>query len=296
MQKNKKKDRIGYLYILPWIVGFLVFQLYPILASLYYSFSEYSLIGEAEFVGFKNYIQIFTEDRDFKNSLIVTFKYVIYSLPLKLMFALFIAMLLNMKLKGINIFRTIYYIPSIFGGSVAISIIWRFLFSHEGLINQLLAYINVEPIAWIGNPNLALYNIGLLTVWQFGSSMVIFLAGLKNIPEIYYEAAKIDGASKIKMFFHITIPSLSPIIFFNIIMQMINSFQEFTSAFVITKGGPMKSTYLYGMFLYDNAFKYFKMGYASALSWVLFVIILVFTGLLFKKSSMWVHYGDGGDM
>ncbi|WP_105614712.1 carbohydrate ABC transporter permease [Vallitalea okinawensis] len=296
LKTNKKRwDYIAFLYIMPWIIGFLVFQLYPIVSSFIYSFTEYPIIARPEFVGLDNYIKILTKDREFLNSLKVTFSYALFALPLKLGFALFVALILNMKLKFINGFRTMFYLPSILGSSVGIAIVWRFIFGYTGIINQILEVFNISPVEWIGNPDLAIYNIGLLTVWQFGSSMVLFLAGLKNIPQVYYEAAKIDGASKIRSFFNITLPLLSPIIFFNLIMQMINCLQEYTSAAIITNGGPMKSTYLYGMLLYDNAFKFFKMGYASALSWVLFAIILIFTFILFKKSSMWVHYGDGGD-
>ena len=193
-----------------------------------------------------------------------------------------------------NIFRTVYYLPSIFGSSVAISIVWRMLFQTDGIVNSLLAKLSISPIPWLGEPLIALLTLCLLSAWQFGSSMVIFLAGLKQIPAELYDAAKVDGASAVRIFFTITVPMLTPMVFFNIIMQMINAFQEFTSAFVITDGGPLQGTYLYGLKLYNEAFRYFKIGYSSALSWILFTVIMVFTLILFRSSRRWVYYEDGG--
>jgi oligogalacturonide transport system permease protein len=296
--KSKKRDRkqyVGLLYISPWIIGFLVLTLYPFLASLYYSFTDYSMIKEARFVGFKNYVDIFTKDPVFYQSLKVTLLYVVMAVPLKLAFALFIALVLNVKMRGINFYRTIYYLPSILGGSIAVSVLWRFLFMREGLVNEVLSYASIPPLNWLGDPKLALFTITMLPVWEFGSSMVLFLAGLKQVPNELYEAAKVDGASKLRIFFRVTLPLLTPIVLFNLIMQTINAFQQFTAAFVITSGGPMKSTYLYGLMLYDNAFQFFKMGYASALSWILFIIILAFTLVLFKTSNRWTYYEDGGE-
>ena len=294
-EKRRFKDYEGLFYISPFIIGFIVFQLYPFISSIIYSFSDLTLIKKPSFVGLSNYIYMFTKDTEFWGSLKVTFYYVLMAVPMKLIFALFIAMLLTMKLRSINFFRTVYYLPSILGGSIAVSVMWRFLFMHDGLINHGLSVLNIEPIEWIGSPKMALYTIGLLSVWQFGSSMVLFLAGLKQIPTNLYEAAAIDGASKIKQFFVITVPMITPILLFNMVMQTIGAFQEFTGAFVITNGGPLKSTYLYGMMLYNNAFVNFKMGYASAQSWVLFLIIIVVTGILLKSSSTWAYYEDGGE-
>lgn len=285
---------VGLLYVAPWIIGFLVFQFYPFIMSFVYSFTDFSILRPMKYVGWDNYIYMFTEDSKFYRSLRATFKYVFVAVPFKLIFALAIAMLLNMKLRHMNIFRTVYYLPSILGGSVAISILWGFLFNPTGLVNMFLAKLHLPAINWLGDPKLALYTISLITVWQFGSSMVLFLAGLKQIPQELYEAATVDGASKTRMFFRITLPLLSPIVFFNLVMQMINAFQEFTSAFVVTQGGPLYSTYLYGLMLYENAFKFMKMGYASAQSWVLFLIIMVFTATIFRTSSYWTFYEDGG--
>lgn len=289
---NKKYT--GLLYISPWLIGFLLLTFYPFLASFYYSFTDYPMIREPEFTGLSNYIKIFTNDPEFIQSSKVTLSYVFMAVPLKLIFALLVALVLNMKLKGINVFRTIYYIPSILGGSVAVAVLWRFLFMRDGLVNQFLSVFSLGPVDWLGNPNIALFTISLLPVWEFGSSMVLFLAGLKQIPSELYEAARVDGASRIRTFFHITLPLLTPIIQFNLIMQTINAFQQFTAAFVITDGGPMKSTYLYGLMLYDNAFQFFKMGYASALSWILFIVIMIFTFILFRTTNRWTHYEDGG--
>ena len=292
---STKSQKIGYVYILPWMIGFVVFQLYPLLSSLYYSFTDYTMFNSPAWVGLANYIKIFTHDSTFRNSLSRTFIYVLIGVPVKLIFAFFIAMLLNMKLKFINFFRTVYYLPSIVGGSVAISILWRLLFMKEGAVNKILGTLGASPISWLGNPKYALFTISLIIVWQFGSSMVLFLAGLKQIPEELYESARVDGASKVRCFFSVTLPLVTPTVFFNLIMQMINAFQDFTGAMVVTNGGPLNSTYLYALMLYDQGFKYFRMGYASALSWVLFAIILIFTALIFKSSPLWVNYQDGGD-
>lgn len=283
----------GYIYIFPWIIGFLALQIYPLAMSFFYSLTEYSTMGSPKFVGLRNYITALSgDDRDFYRSLKATFIYVIMAVPLKLAFALFVAVMLNVKLRTINFYRTIYYIPSLFGGSVAVAIIWRFLFSNQGIINNLLKTIGLGKVGWLVDPNLAIFTISSLTVWQFGSSMVIFLAGLKQIPSDLYDAAKVDGASPLQRFIRITIPMLTPIILFNTVMQMINAFQEFTSAFIITGGGPIKSTYLFGMMIYNNAFEYQRMGYASTLSWILFIIILITTGIIFQTAKKWVYYED----
>jgi len=283
----------GFLYIAPWLAGFLLLDAYPLLASLFYSFTEFSLLNSPRLIGFRNFIDMFTTDRHFWNSVVVTLKWVIIAVPAKLAFALMVAMLLNMKLKYMSFYRTIFYLPSIFAGSVAISILWRFLFTKEGLVNQLLAKVNIAAVDWLGDPGIALYTVSLVNVWQFGASMVIFLAGLKQIPSELYEAGKIDGVNLIQKFKYITLPLLTPIIFFNLVMQTVNAFQEFTTPFVITNGGPVKSTYLYSMMIYDNGFQFMKMGYASALSWILFAAIIVLTSLLFLSSRYWTFYEDG---
>ena len=291
--KSRDHNPVGYLYILPWIIGFLVFQLYPFLMSLFYSFTDFSMIRAPRFVGTSNYVQMFTRDRHFYGSVRVTLVYALIGVPLKLTFALLVAMLMNMKVKGINLFRTIYYLPSILGGSVAIAILWRFLFNRHGVVNEMLSSVGLGPFDWLGGPGLAIFTLALLLVWQFGSSMVIFLAGLKQVPEELYEAAIVDGAGRVRMFFKITIPFLTPMILFNTIMQTTLTLKEFASAYNVTGGGPMRATYLYGLMLYENGFRFLRMGYASAQSWILFAIIIFFTVIVFRSSNRWVYYEDG---
>ncbi|MBW7454711.1 carbohydrate ABC transporter permease [Paenibacillus sepulcri] len=301
MQTVNRQKRIsgkykGLLYISPWIIGFLIFQLYPFFASMYYSFTSFDLMSAPKWIGFDNYITMFTKDDMFRQSLKVTLIYSLIAVPLKVSFALLVAVILNVKMRGVHFFRTVYYLPSILGGSVAVAVLWRFLFMKEGIVNQMISYVGIPAIDWLGNPHIALFTISTLAVWQFGSSMVLFLAGLKQVPGELYEVGRVDGASRIRMFFSVTLPLLTPILLFNLIMQTVNAFQEFTGAFVILPdGGPLKSTYLYGMKLYDEGFKFLKMGYASALSWILFLIIFAITALVIKSSSYWTHYEDGGD-
>ena len=295
VKKYRRIDYMGLVYIAPWLLGFLLLQLYPFLSSLFYSFTDYQFFNEPSFVGLKNYIKLFTTDPEFYNSLKVTIVYTLYTVPGKLMMALFIAVLLNKNIKRIGIIRTVYYLPSLFGGSVAVAILWKLLFMDDGAINNILLSLHLPKVQWLGNSSTALMTICLLEIWQFGSSMVMFLAALKQVPASLYEAASLDGAGKIKSFFHITLPQISPIIFFNIIMQTITALQNFTSSFVVPGGGPNKGTYVLGMKLYTDAFTYFKMGYASATSWVIFGLILVVTLLLFRFSSGKVYYEDGGD-
>ena len=289
-----KRNKIGFMYVSIWIFGFLLFQLYPFICSLVYSFTDYDIFSKPEFVGFANYIKLFTKDKEFWNSLIVTLKYTFITVPGKVVLALIIAVILNKNLKGINFIRTVYYIPSLLSGSVAVAILWKVLFMNDGFVNSLLGCFNIEPVKWLGTPDMALVTICMLEIWQFGSSMVLFLAGLKNIPTELYEAASVDGANKWVQFWHVTFPLLTPVVFFNLIMQIIHALQEFTSAFIITNGGPNHGTYLMGVKIYEDAFQNLKMGYASAASWVMFVTILLITMLVFKSSSAWVFYNDGG--
>jgi oligogalacturonide transport system permease protein len=214
--------------------------------------------------------------------------------PGKIIFALLVAVVLNMKLKAINLYRTIYYLPSILGGSVAISALWRVMFMKTGIINNITALLGIPALNWLGDTRYSLFTISMIEMWQFGSSMVIFLAALKQVPGEMYDAAKVDGAKKIRTFFNITLPMISTVTFFNVLMQTINALQNFTAAFVVTKGGPVKSTHLIGLKLYEDAFSKFSMGYASAQSWVVFAVIVLFTVIVFRSSSLWVYYNDGG--
>jgi oligogalacturonide transport system permease protein len=284
---------LGFWYVLPYVLGLMVFTAIPFVASLWLSFTDYRLMQGSEFVGLRNYVDLFTDDRTFTKSLNVTLLYVAMTVPLKLAFALFIAVVLNYKLKGIGFFRTAYYVPSILGGSIAIAVLWRYIFADTGLMNIALTSVGFEAINWFGNPGTALFTITLLRLWQFGSAMVIFLAALQSIDKSLYEAAAIDGANKWRTFVSITLPLLTPVIFFNLIMQMVQAFQEFNGPYVITNGGPLKATYLLPLYIYEMAFKKFDMGYASAIAWVLFAIIMVLTVVAFWSSKRWVYYaGD----
>ena len=283
----------GLAFIAPWILGCLIFQFYPLISSLYTSFTDNHVLRGGNWVGLENYVRLFTRDRDFFPTVRTTIKYVLLCVPAKLAFALVVALLMNIKSRGIGLMRTIYYLPSIFGGSVAISILWRFLFMRTGLVNSITAIFGIPAVDWLGNTKTALFTVSLVTVWQFGSSMVLFLAGLKQIPNELYESARMDGAGAVRRFWSITLPAISSVVFFNLIMQMINAFQEFTLPFVITDGGPANSTYLYSMMIYENGFKFLKSGYASAQSWVMFLAIMVLTALIFKSSPYWVFYNDG---
>lgn len=284
---------LGLGYLAPYIIGLLVFTAIPFLGSLYLSFTDYNLMSAPRWTGLENYWKLFTGDRTFRRSLTVTLIYVFSTVPLKLAFALFIAYILNYKLKFINFFRTAFYVPSILGGSIAIAVLWRYIFASEGLMNMVIVWFGGEPVNWFGDPTNALFTITLLRCWQFGSAMVIFLAALQSIDKSLYEAAAIDGAGKLHSFFFITIPLITPVIFFNLIMQMVQAFQEFNGPYIITQGGPLKSTYLLPLYIYDEAFKRFDMGYASAIAWVLFLIIMALTLVAFWSSKKWVYYaGD----
>ncbi|MBS6645830.1 MAG: sugar ABC transporter permease [Clostridiaceae bacterium] len=293
-KRRKKMPRgyHGYFFILPWLIGLVWFQMYPFLNSFYLAFTNKSVSDSADFVGISNYIRIFTIDPDFYAVIKATLVYTLIASPGKVLFALIIALVLNADIKGINLFRTAYYLPSIFGGSIAISVIWRFLFENNGYVNMLLQSMGGGTVKWFGSTAVAPFTIALVAIWQFGSSMVLFLAALKNVPRELYEAADVDGGSKINIFFSVTLPMISPILLFNLVMQTINCFQEFTTPFVLTKGGPNKSTFLFGMKLYREAFQNFNMGYASAYSWILFAILILVTLLIFFTSRYWVFYGD----
>jgi multiple sugar transport system permease protein len=289
-----RDNKAGYLFLLPWLVGLVVITIGPMLASLYLSFTDYSLIQSPNWIGLENYARML-DDARLHNSLKVTFIYVFVSTPLQLIVALAIALLLNEGMKGLPFYRSVFYLPSMLGGSVAIAVLWRQMFEADGLVNQVLrlAGFNVR-ISWIGDPSTALWTIILLHVWTFGSPMVIFLAGLRQIPGMYYEAASVDGASKWAQFKKITLPLLSPIIFFNLVLQLIGAFQAFTQAYVVSNGtgGPSDSTMFYTLYLYQKGFVQFQMGYAAAMAWLLLVIIAAFTAINFYLSKHWVFYGD----
>lgn len=262
----------GLLLILPFTLGVVIFTIYPFISSFIIGMTNYNGISSPEFVGAENYISMF-KSRDFLRSAAVTLKYTAILVPLKLIFSLLTAMLLNMEIRGIGVYRTIFYIPSILGSNMAVVIMWQFLFTSGGLANQLLAIAGIEAVGWYGDQNHAMAMIILLRLWEFGSTMIIFLNALRDVPTEYYEAAKVDGCGKVRSFFFITIPLLKKVIFLNLILQIIAAMQEFNAPYMITGGGPMKGTYTLGMMIYDEMFKYRNIGYANALSWVMFMVI-----------------------
>lgn len=290
-----RKDKFApYLFLLPWLIGFFVITLGPMLYSLYLSFTNYSMLGDPTWVGLDNYIKMFTNDPKYLDSVRVTLVYVFVSVPLQLAFALLLALILNRGLRGLPLYRSIYYLPSLIGASVAIAVLWRQMFGRNGLINQVLEVFGVQGQSWIGNPDTALGTLIILNVWTFGSPMVIFLAALRQIPGYLYEAAAVDGINRRQAFRHITLPMLTPVVLFNMVLQMIGAFQAFTPAFVVSggTGGPVNSTLFYTLYLYQRGFANFQMGYASAMAWVLFIGIAVVTAINFWFSKYWVHYDD----
>ena len=283
---------MGFVLILPWLIGFCIFKLYPFVSSLVYSFTDYDLFkGVQNVVGFQNYIDAFTKAKNVK-ALKVTFTYAFMTVPLKLIFALFIAYILNFKIKGVGLFRTAYYVPSILGGSVAIAVLWKALFKNDGVVNTILTMLGFESINFLADKNWALFIICLLRVWQFGSAMVLFLAALKGVPEDLYEAASIDGATKGRQFLSITIPLISPVIFYNLVTQLVQAFQEFNGPYIITNGGPRNATTLISVIVYNTAFKDYKVGMSSAKAWVMFVIVMILTIIAFVSQKKWVYYSD----
>src|SRR5689334_21565409 len=267
----------------------------PMLYSLYLSFTNYELLGQtSDWIGFENYVELFTNDPQFWHAVQVTLVFALVAVPLKLAVALGVAMLLNKERRGTGLFRGLFYLPSLLGGSVAIAIIWRAMFDRDGAFNSLLGFFGIEGKPWVNDPDWALETLILLAIWQFGAPMVIFLAGLKQVPQELYEAAAVDGAGAWRRFRNITLPMLSPVIFFNLVLETINGFQGFTSAFVLSDGtgGPTDSTLMYSLRLYDQAFTEYKMAYASAMAWVFLLAIGLLTVLLFSTGRLWVHYAD----
>lgn len=293
--KNSRKNSLersyeGYLFIAPWLIGFLAFSLWPMINSAVLAFADYNIFSGIRFIGLDNFKEMFTQDKMFGHSLITTIKYVIVSVPLRLAAALLVAVLLNQKIRGMSYYRTIYYLPSVLATSVAMLVTWKMVLSREGIANKILEVIGLGPYDFISSPDMAIWTISSLAVWQLGSAMVIFLAGLKAIPGELYEAALVDGSSACQRFFRITLPLLTPTLFFNLVMGIIGAFQVFNVGFVMTRGGPANSTYFYVLHLYRTAFEGFRMGYASALAWVLALIIMALTLFVFKTSDKWVYY------
>jgi multiple sugar transport system permease protein len=302
-RKGWRRDgRAALLFLGPWFIGLIAITIGPIVASFVLSFTDYNLLSPPDWVGWENY-QRMMDDPRLHQALRVTVTYVLVGVPLQLVAALALALVLDRGVRGLPIYRSIYYLPSLLGGSVAIAILWRLIFGARGLVNQVLelpgisqvaGWLGIEPTGWVSHPDYALGTLIILHVWTFGSPMVIFLAGLRQIPTMYYEAASVDGAGWFARFFKITLPLLTPIIFFNLVLQIINSFQSFTQAFIVSSGtgGPADSTLFYTLYLYQRGFKNFDMGYASAMAWLLLMIIAGFTLVNFIASRYWVFYGD----
>lgn len=287
MYDNK---RLGFLYVMPFVLGVLLFKLFPFAMSFALSFTQYDLIDPPKFIGLDNYRELASEDPLFRKSLGVTLWFAVLAVPLRVGFALLIAHVLNFKLRGINFFRAAFYLPSILGGSIAVAVLWRFIFSKTGLVNLMLDKLGMTPIAWLADEHYSMWTIVLLFTWQFGSAMVIFLAALQNVPMSLYEAARCDGANRWQQFWRITVPLITPVIFFNMIMQMVHAFQEFNGPYMITEGGPLSSTYVLALYIYDQSFRFFNLGYGAALSWVLFALVGGLSLISFWSSRYWVFY------
>ncbi|MGO4540302.1 carbohydrate ABC transporter permease [Paenibacillus sp. 2TAB19] len=289
---NRSDTVSGYLFIFPWLVGFLLFSLFPILASLYLSFTDYDILSAPKWIGLDNFKQLFGDDPRYAKSIAVTLMYVLLSVPIRLGFALAVAILLNQKLAGSSWLRAMYYLPTLMGGSVAIIVMWGQLFGIEGAFNSAVEAITGIDIgiSWITNPSTALYSIILLATWQFGASMLIFLAGLKQVPASLLEAAEVDGANAVQRFWKISLPLLTPVVFFNLVMGIIGGFKVFSEAMILTGGGPHDQTLFYVIYLYENSFRFHHMGYGSAMAWVMLLTVAVLTGILFRSSRFWVYY------
>lgn len=280
----------GYLFLTPYLIGLFVFTLYPFISSLYLSFTEYNILSSPKWIGIANYIKMFFRDDKFWTSFWVTVKFAVIQVPLKLIVSLLVAMVLAKQTRMTNIYRACFYIPSLLGNGVAIAIVWKQLWGKEGVINQLLQTLGLPTVHWLKDPNTALYVLILLGVWQFGSQMLIFLAAIKEVPASLHEAAIMDGAGPVTHFFKVTLPMITPSLFFNLIQGIIGSLQAFNSAYLVTNGGPLNSTLYYGLYQYQQAFEFKHMGYASAMAWFLMVIIVALTALVFKSSAGWVYY------
>ncbi|MEO3928806.1 sugar ABC transporter permease [Micromonosporaceae bacterium B7E4] len=289
---RRNRPGIAYLFLSPWVVGALLLTVGPMLASLYLSFTDYDLFTSPEWVGLENYQRLFADDARFLASAKVTAMYVLISVPLKLAAALAVALLLNRKRRGQGFYRSAFYAPSLLGTGVAIALVWRAMFTDAGVVDSVTGKVGWDTGGWINEPDYALYVLIILAVWQFGAPMVIFLAGLKQIPTELYDAAAVDGSGTWRTFRSVTLPMLSPIILFNLVLETIHAFQAFTPAFIVSggRGGPSNSTLFYTLYLYERGFSQFRMGYASAMAWLLLLVIAIITALFFGTSRRWVFY------
>ncbi len=287
---QRREEIEAFFFLAPWIVGFLLFELVPIAASGVLALTDYNLLKPPSYVGLRNFQRMFASDPLFWQSLKVTANYVLVSVPLQVVLGYAVALLLNQKVRGLSVFRTIFYLPSVVSG-VAVALMWIWVFQPDmGIMNTFLRGIGIHGPKWLSDPNWALPTIIFTSLWGIGGGMLVYLAGLQSVPTHLYEAAELDGAGAWQKFVHITLPMTSPVIFFSLLMGMIGSWQVFTAGYVMTSGGPANSTLFYVLYLYRNGWQYFKMGYASALAWVLCVIILLLTLLVFRTSGRWVYY------
>ncbi|WAL63635.1 sugar ABC transporter permease [Amycolatopsis cynarae] len=292
-RKRTRRQGAAYVFLTPWMIGVALLTIGPMLASLYLSFTDYDLFDPPNWIGFGNYVTLFTADDRFWHAVGVTVRYVVLSVPLKLALALAVAMLLNRARRGTGLYRSAFYAPSLLGASVSVALVWRAMFATDGTADRLLSALGIHTGGWVDQPQYALLTVVALAVWQFGAPMVIFLAGLKQVPRELYEAAELDGAGAARRFFSITLPMLSPVLLFNLVLETIHAFQAFTGAFVVSsgRGGPSDSTLLYTLYLYQRGFTDFRMGYASAMAWVLLLAVGAITVLVFRSSRRWVFYG-----
>lgn len=295
MNPMKRQETFwGYFFIMPFIIGLVVFTIIPFFSSLYLAFTEYNILTPPKWIGLQNFKRMFFEDKYFWTSFWVTFKFALIQVPIKLLVSLGVALILSKNSKAIPIYRAAFYIPSLMGGSVAVALTWKQLFAINGAVNKITAVFGMAPVKWLANPNTALGVLIGLGVWQFGSSMLIFLAALKNVPQSYHEAAIVDGAGPVRRFIKIVLPMITPIFFFNLINQTIGAFQAFNSSYLITQGKPLNTTLYYGVHLYNRAFTYYEMGYGSAMAWFMLLVIGIFTAMIFRSSSAWVYYESEG--
>ncbi len=296
MSMRRQETLWGYVFISPWIIGFIVFTLGPMIASLVLSLTRYNITDAPVFIGLENYIKLFTGDPRFWHSLGITVKFALVAIPLNLVFGFVLALLLNQNVPGVPFWRTVYYLPSVIAG-VAVAILWSLIFNPRyGILNWLLSLVGIDGPGWLASPDWAIPALIIMSLWSVGGGMIIYLSGLQSIPTTLYEAAELDGANSWQKLLNITIPLMSPVIFYNLVIGIIGTFQYFTEVYVITAtadtglGGPLESTLFYNVYLYSNAFRYLNMGYASALAWVLFIIVLILTLLVFRSSALWVYY------
>ncbi len=296
LSMSARESAAFYLCVLPWVIGFLVFGAGPIVASLIFSLTDYSVTAAPRFLGLDNYRVMFGKDPLFWQSLKVTLTYTFSSVPLGLVFSLLVAIILNQRLPGLTVWRTIYYVPNVVSG-VAVALLWTLIFNKQfGLLNGALwRLFGIRGPGWISNTHWVIPSFVIMSLWGVGASMVLYLAALQGVPTELYEAAQIDGAGAWRRFLRVTIPMISPTILFNMVMGFIGTFQTFVISYVMTNGGPQNASLFYGLYLYRNAFRYFKMGYACSLAWFLFVLILIISLLLLRSSSLWVYYETGGE-